>query len=409
MRTIRNMSFLKRTLEKIVAPIFLAGAVAFGGNAVAQEPQTPQQQMQQAYQQAVQSLSIQQETSEELREKKLHEEIEQVTAHLQTNSLYDNAGLHTQEKLKLSFASPKLLVVGVHEHTPTRDIYGMDIVNTDFRINVGHGRNVTGVDSYRALMTLYSDGAFLGAKYLNLTDGLNEHISAHAGLPLGDSLEVRAMAGDTGVSGIAFLKNKDSTLGAGGGSDLEGNWDANLSYSSKEVLAWIRAGEVMPLDFRLFIGNPGKGRNMYAMNVTGSGFNERDDFAELDDPAFRFGIGSDPRTRTDYFGASGAWLGSEVGDVGVNLRFQEGNRAIAEFGYRVSENLTTMLGVRAEIVPTTFADVERVGLQGQVQYSLGGLLGIDPALGDVSLRLNSWIDERGEFEYAVGIGGEIRF
>ena len=404
------MKFLKRTLEKIVAPAVLAGAMLFGGgNANAQEVPKPATELEQSYKEAQEILMQEQESPEERREARLKEEIDAVSAQMQVNSLHDQTGLHTQEKFKLSLTEPKLAVVAAHEHTPARDIYGLDITNTNFRVNVGHGRTVEGVDSYRGLMTLYADGAFLGAKYLNLTDGLNEHISMHAGVPFGETLEARVMLGDTGISAIGFLKNKDSTLGVGGGSDFEGNWDANISYASPEALMWVRGGEVMPLDVRLFVGNPGIRRNMYAMNVTGSGFNERDDFAELDDPTFRFGLGSDARTRTDFYGASGAWLGPEVGNIAVNLRFQEGNRAIAELGYRASENLTVMLGVRAEIVPGTFADVDRVGLQNQVQYSLNGLLGIDSECGDISLRLNTWIDERGEFEYGLGVGGSFTF
>ena len=273
---------------------------------------------------------------------------------------------------------------------------GLDIANEDFRLNLGYGLREFGENPYRVLFTKKFDEGFFGAKYQSLPD--QDYFSVHGGINIDENNSLEATVGNTGTSAVFFhtLEN-GSMVGIGGGLSDDNDYDLNLSFSNDKMFAYARYFENGSSDLRIAFGDINPKKAQYLMSVTGSGWNERDDF--FDDKTFRFGIGENGRTWLPFYDTE-SYLGDEIGDRALHMRVINENRAIAEVAYRPIQNLVLTSGVRAELQPSSSYNSENFGVVQRVQYDIGNIFGLEKDA--LNVYANGYLNNEGEVQSAGG-------
>jgi hypothetical protein len=80
---------------------------------------------------------------------------------------------------------------------------------------------------------------------------------------------------------------------------------------------------------------------------------------------------------------------------------QEGNRAIAEVGYRATDFITLFGGYRRELHPDSFSKADD-GFMGQTIIDIGSFIGLEKNL------VNLYVNGHTSGDSAIGLGGVVR-
>ncbi len=259
--------------------------------------------------------------------------------------------------------------------------YGLDFQMPSLKFNAGFQDNAQpDQDMSRLSATFYPQNdplkSFIGGTFQYLPDG-NRGI-AIGGFDLSDKLHIEGTfdtAGD--VRAAFFPKLNNATLGVGIGRNKEGDIDGNLSLNNEHIWANVKLGD-RPFDGRLVFGTIDKDFSRYVSSVTGQGDNELDVYS---DQTFKFDIADG---FFDYFGV-GHFVGKKPGDMALDLRFQEGNRAKAALGCRIGD-----IGFmeNASITAGIYRDIANEANGFNFQYNFDTGLFHDKSRATIGLRLD---------------------
>lgn len=293
----------------------------------------------------------------------------------------DKGRLYTQDLF--TYIEGDATLKGMVETFPqsVKTNYGVDLQLPSFRLNAGFQDNSQPDSDLGRFSAAYSpqkdfSKSFIGGAFQYLPEG-NRGI-AIGGFDLSDKLHAEGTFDTEGdVRAAFFPKLNNATLGVGIGRNKEGDIDGNFSLNNEHIWANVKLGD-RPFDGRLVFGTIDKDFSRYVSSVTGQGDNELDVYS---DQTFKFDIADG---FFDYFGV-GHFVGKEPGDMALDLRFQEGNRAKAAVGYRVGdigfmENASVTTGI--------YRDIANEVNGFNIQYNFDTGLFHDKSRATIGLRLD---------------------
>ncbi|MGV8142763.1 MAG: hypothetical protein ACP5NS_03960 [Candidatus Pacearchaeota archaeon] len=375
--------FVTRSLEKIVAPVVLAGAMLFGGNTYAQQNPGNTDPLSQAKAEAIAALkeSAKEETDKSSREFIIRDAIDNL------------AGQYTftqqaQFNAKFGDASNSSLRLFYETNSNDRTTIGTDFKNDDVRLNFGYVDNaVSGVKTIRGTAAVYpTKDSFVGAGVEKITD-LETRVSAFGGMTL-DNLNFQATADTTGAwATVGRYDGKEFRVGASVGQNASGDFNASASYNDSST--WVYARWKPTLDVRVGFGDVDLGRTAVFTGVTDSGDNEL-----VGDSSFPFDVGN-----FDLFKLYKTPLGKDEGKVAGLLQYREdkGDQFTATGAYRVGD-----------AGPFKGLAVVGEGSYGLDRGNWGVSIGAGGAIGD-----NFLLRTRGAYDsetgWYFGIAAEVKF
>lgn len=329
----QKKGFIRRNLERVVAPLALAGALALGGGrAYAQEPQS---QLEQAKNEVIKELQLSQKEEQE----------KSSTEFILRQAIDDVAGsymLTQQAQLNHKFgdATNSALRLFYERNTNDRTTFGSDFKNDDFRLNIGYINNaLTGSETIRAFGTVYpSKDSFIGAGIEKITD-LDARASVFAGKTFDRFTLEGTVDTEKNWAAVGRYDSKDYHVGGSVGQNALGELKGSASFNTDSV--WIYAQWKPTLDVRLAFGDVDAQRTQIFTTVTDSGDNEL-----IGDTSFPFTIGN-----FDLFKLYKTPLGKEPGDVAGSVQYREdlGDRVTGTLAYRVGDFGLKNLGVAGDV------------------------------------------------------------
>ncbi len=230
-----------------------------------------------------------------------------------------------------NYDKSKLFVEGSNRKFHT----GADLQHENYKLNLGL-RHTDETEDGRALLTYKSEQGFAGVEYQFLDKNNEQRFGLVGGANPHEKLSLEAAVDTAGnAKGVLFTSILDglTSIGGGGNRDAE-DWEVNIAHNraltdNLSMFAYLRVGDNDFYDARLWLGKkvlPNQSKLVFS--ATNAGLNQ---VSKVGDVTFPFTIGG-----FNLLGVE-SLVGNEAGDIGVDLRYTNRQRAYAHGAINVGD------------------------------------------------------------------------